>query len=154
MLRGVVKCQFFLRHFCCHRQFLFVDLNLLVMRKYFPFMLQLFYSPLRDVAAAQNIVNDIEKQSFFLMTIIKMVIVKFITPSGLDHTSVTESLKKSFYFAVSDWEVIASCHCNGQALECDSEVSLVKSYESNETNIPYPVQCNYMCTIAVFVFHN
>ena len=89
-------------------------------------MLQLFYSPLRDAAEAQNIVNDIKKQSFFLMTNIKMILVEYITPSGFDPASVTESLKRSFYFSVSDWDVLASCHCNGQASECDPDVSLMK----------------------------
>jgi len=112
-------------------QLVFVDLNLLViflMRKYFPFMLQLFYSPLRDAAEAQNIVNDIKKQSVFLMTNIKMVLVAYITPSGLDLASVSESLKRSFYFAVSDWDLLASCHCNGQAPECDPDVSVARRF--------------------------
>lgn len=90
-------------------------------------MLQLFYSPMRDAAAAKDLLNDAEKQALFLMTNIKMVLVKFITPSGFDLESVTESLKKSFYFAVSDWDVLASCHCNGQASECDPDVSLEKN---------------------------
>jgi len=97
------------------------------MRKYFSFTLQLFYSPFRDADEAQNIINDTKKQSFFLMTNIKMVLVKYITPSGFDPASVTESLKKSFYFAVYDWNVLGSCHCNGQASECDPDVSLIKS---------------------------
>ncbi|KAL9988631.1 hypothetical protein ACROYT_G003097 [Oculina patagonica] len=82
---------------------------------------QLYYSPMRDAAAAQNILNDAEKQAFFLMTNIKMVLVKFTTSSELDPESVTESLKKSFYFTVSDWDVLASCHCNGQASQCDPD---------------------------------
>jgi len=86
-------------------------------------MLQLFYTPLRDATGAQNVVNDTIKQSFFLMTNIKMVLVKYITPSGLDLASVPESLKKSFYFTVSNWDVFGSCHCNGQASECDPDVS-------------------------------
>lgn len=93
-------------------------------------MLQLFYSPMRDAAAAQDLLNDAEKQAFFLMTNIKMVLVKFITPSGFDPELVAESvsLKKSFYFAVSDWDVLASCHCNGQASECDPDVSLENKF--------------------------
>ena len=98
------------------------------MHQYFPFILQLLYSPLRDAAAAQNLLNDTKKQSFFLMTNIKMVLVAFISPSGFDPASVTESMKKRFYFAVSDWDVLASCHCNGQASKCDPDVSLLKSY--------------------------
>lgn len=89
--------------------------------------LQLYYSPLRDAAAAQDLLKDAEKQAFFLMTNIRIVLVKFITPSGFDPELVTESLKKSFYFAVSDWDVLASCYCNGQASECDPEVSLGKN---------------------------
>ena len=108
------------------------------MRKYFPFILQLFYSPLRDAAEAQNFLNDTKKQSFFLMTNIKMVLVSFVTPSGFDLASVTESLKRSFYFTVSDWDVSASCHCNGQASECDPDVSLLESDERAE--------CTLSCT--------
>ena len=106
------------------------------MRKYFPFILQLFYSPLRDAAAAQNFLNDTKKQSFFLMTNIKMVLVSYITPSGFDLASVTESLKRSFYFTVSDWDVSASCHCNGQASECDPDVSLLETDERAECTLP------------------
>lgn len=91
------------------------------------FTLQLYYSPLRDAAAAQDLLKDAEKQAFFLMTNIRIVLVKFITPSGFDPELVTESLKKSFYFAVSDWDVLASCYCNGQASECDPVVSLGKN---------------------------
>jgi len=90
-------------------------------------MLQLYYSPFRDSDAAQNLLSDAEKQAFFLMTNIRMVLVKFIIPSGVDIESVAESLKKSFYFSVSDWDVLASCHCNGQASQCDPEVSLEKN---------------------------
>lgn len=97
--------------------------------------MQLFYSPLRDAAAAQDLLKDAEKQAFFLMTNIRIVLVKFITPSGFDPALVTDSLKKSFYFAVSDWDVLASCHCNGQASECDPEVSLGK----NEFIVTYTV---------------
>ena len=96
------------------------------------FMLQLFYSPMRDPAAAQDLLNDAEKQAFFLMTNIRIVLVKFITPGGFDPELVTETLKRSFYFTVSDWDVLASCHCNGQASECDPEVSLGK----NEFTVP------------------
>ena len=102
-------------------------------------MLQLYYSPMRDADAARDLLNDAEKQAFFLMTNIKMVLVKFITPSGFDPESVTESLKKSFYFAVSDWDVLASCHCNGQASECDPDVSL----EKNKI-----IQCTWIATYA------
>lgn len=113
------------------------------MRQYFPFILQLFYSPLSDAAAAQKILSDTKKQTFFLMTNIKMVLVAFITPSGFAPASVTESLKKSFYFSVSDWDVIASCHCNGQASECDPDVSLLKSYKRDE--------CTSSCTVKLHV---
>ena len=78
---------------------------------------------MRDAAAAQNILSDAAKQAFFLMTNIKMVLVKFITSSEFDPESVTDSLKRSFYFSVSDWDVLASCHCNGQASQCDTNVS-------------------------------
>ncbi len=86
------------------------------------FQLYSYYSPLRDAAAVQNILSNPEKQAFFLMTNIKMVLVKFPTSSEFDPVSVTESLKKSFYFTVSDWNVSASCHCNGQASHCDPNV--------------------------------
>ena len=110
---------------------------------------QLFYSPLRDADAAQNLLQDAEKQAFFLMTNIRMVLVKFITPSGFDPESVTESLKKSFYFAVSDWDVLASCHCNGQASECDPVVSL----EKNEfiVSLLYWAQKNLKVQLALVV---
>lgn len=90
-------------------------------------MLQLFYSPFRDKDTAENLLKDEENQAFFLMTNIRIVLVKFITPIGYDPELVTESLKKSFYFTVSDWDVLASCHCNGQASQCDPEVSLKKN---------------------------
>lgn len=109
----------------------------------FPFILQLFYSPLRDAAAAQNLLKDTKKQSFFLMTNIKMVLVAFITPRGFDPASIPDSFKKSFYFSVSDWDVLASCHCNGQASECDPDVSLLKSYERDE--------CALSCTMKLHV---
>ena len=78
---------------------------------------------MRDAEAAENILDDAEKQAFFLMTNIKMVLVKFITSSEFDPESVLDSLKKSFYFSVSDWDVLASCFCNGQASQCDPDVS-------------------------------
>ena len=90
------------------------------MLKYSPFILQLNYSAMLDAADVQN---DTEKQAFFLMTNIKMALVKFITSSEFDPQSVTDSLKKSLYFTVSDWDVLASCHCNGQASQCDPNVS-------------------------------
>ena len=113
--------------------------------------MQLFYSPLRDADAAQGLLDDEEKQAFFLMTNIKMILVKFLTPSGFDPESVTESLKRSFYFTVSDWDVLASCHCNGQASECDPDVSL----EKNEiVFLRYLVYCSYMCIIILLVFQH
>ena len=79
---------------------------------------------MQDAAAAQNLLTDPDKQAFFLMTDIKMVLVKFIMPGDFDPDSLTESLRRSFYFAVSDWDVLASCFCNGQASKCDSDVSI------------------------------
>jgi len=111
------------------------------------FMLQLFYSPMRDADAAQDLLNDAEKQAFFLMTNIRIVLVKFITPSGFDLESVTESLKRSFYFTVSDWDVLASCHCNGQASECDPEVSLGK-------NLYVHIFHLFIYFIYLFIFKN
>ena len=80
---------------------------------------------MRDTDAAQNLLTDPEKQAFFLMTNLKMVLVKFITSSQFDPEAITESLKKSFYFTVSDWDVLASCFCNGQASACDPNVRRV-----------------------------
>ena len=80
---------------------------------------------MHDESVAQGLLTDLDKQSFFLMTNIKMVLVKFITSSEFDPATITESLKRSFYFSVSDWDVLASCFCNGQASECDPNVSLV-----------------------------
>ena len=40
---------------------------------------------MQDPAAALNLLTDTEKQAFFLMTDIKMVLVKFIIPVGLTH---------------------------------------------------------------------
>ena len=91
----------------------------------FSVLLQLFYSPMRDPSAAENLLTDPEKQAFFLMTNIKMVLVKFITSSEFDPATITESLKRSFYFSVKDWDVLASCFCNGQASECDPNVSWI-----------------------------
>ena len=87
------------------------------------FICQLYYSPLRDQDAAKNLLSDPDKQAFFLMTNLRMVLVNFITGSNFDPSSVPESLKQSFYFAVSDWDVLASCFCNGQASQCDANVS-------------------------------
>ncbi|XP_027039863.1 laminin subunit beta-1-like [Pocillopora damicornis] len=80
---------------------------------------QLFYTPMQDPAAALNLLTDTEKQAFFLMTDIKMVLVKFIIPGGVE--TLTDSLKRSFFFTVSDWDVLASCFCNGQASKCDPD---------------------------------
>ena len=91
----------------------------------FSLLSQLYYSPRRDASVAQGLLTDLDKQSFFVMTNIKMVLVKFITSSEFDPAAVTESLKRSFYFSVSDWDVLASCFCNGQASECDPNVGLV-----------------------------
>ena len=82
---------------------------------------------MQDPAAALNLLTDTEKQAFFLMTDIKMVLVKFIIPGGVD--TLTDSLKRSFFFTVSDWDVLASCFCNGQASQCDSDVSTVLKFK-------------------------
>ncbi|PFX13764.1 Laminin subunit gamma-1 [Stylophora pistillata] len=82
---------------------------------------QLFYTPMKDPAAAQDLLTDTEKQAFFLMTDIKMVLVKFIIPGGVDTELLSDSLKRSFFFTVSDWDVLASCFCNGQASQCDKD---------------------------------
>ncbi|RMX49211.1 hypothetical protein pdam_00005840 [Pocillopora damicornis] len=74
---------------------------------------------MQDPAAALNLLTDTEKQAFFLMTDIKMVLVKFIIPGGVE--TLTDSLKRSFFFTVSDWDVLASCFCNGQASKCDPD---------------------------------
>lgn len=84
--------------------------------------LQLYYSPMRDEAAAQNLLTDPEKQAFFLMTNLRMVLVKFRTSSLFDPSTITTSLKRSFFFTVSDWDVLAACFCNGQASQCDPNV--------------------------------
>ena len=84
---------------------------------------QLYYRPLLDQDAAKNLLSDPDKQAFFLMTNLRMVLVNFITGSSFDPSSVPDSLKQSFYFAVSDWDVVASCFCNGQASQCDANVS-------------------------------
>ena len=76
---------------------------------------------MQDPAAALNLLTDTEKQAFFLMIDIKMVLVKFIIPGGVE--TLTDSLKRSFFFTVSDWDVLASCFCNGQASKCDPDVS-------------------------------
>ena len=39
---------------------------------------------MRDSDAAQNLLTDPEKQAFFLMTNLKMVLVKFVTSSQFD----------------------------------------------------------------------
>ena len=82
---------------------------------------------MQDPAAALNLLTDTEKQAFFLMTDIKMVLVKFIIPSGVD--TLTDSFRRSFFFTVSDWDVLASCFCNGQASQCDSDVSTVLKFK-------------------------
>ena len=82
---------------------------------------------MQDPAAALNLLTDTEKQAFFLMTDIKMVLVKFIIHSGVD--TLTDSLRRSFFFTVSDWDVLASCFCNGQASQCDSDVSTVLKFK-------------------------
>ena len=82
---------------------------------------------MQDPAAALNLLTDTEKQAFFLMTDIKMVLVKFIIPGGVD--TLTDSLRRSFFFTVSDWDVLASCFCNGQASQCDSDVSTVLKFK-------------------------
>ena len=82
---------------------------------------------MQDPAAALNLLTDTEKQAFFLMTDIKMVLVKFIIPSGVD--TLTDSIRRSFFFTVSDWDVLASCFCNGQASQCDSDVSTVLKFK-------------------------
>lgn len=87
------------------------------------FKSQLYYRPLSDADAAENLLSDPDKQAFFLMTNLRMVLVNFITGSNFDPSSIPESLKRSFYFAVSDWDVLASCFCNGQASQCDANVS-------------------------------
>lgn len=84
---------------------------------------QLYYRPLLDSDAAENLLSDPDKQAFFLMTNLRMVLVNFITGSSFDPSSVPDSLKQSFYFAVYDWDVVASCFCNGQASQCDPNVS-------------------------------
>lgn len=84
---------------------------------------QLYYRPLLDPDAAKNLLSDPDKQAFFLMTNLRMVLVNFITGSSFDPSSVPDSLKQSFYFAVYDWDVVASCFCNGQASQCDPNVS-------------------------------
>lgn len=90
-------------------------------------ILQLYYSPMRDALAAQDILKDAEKQSFFKITNLKMILKEFITGSDFDPGSLAESLKRSYYFAVKDWDVSASCFCNGQASECDANVSWGKN---------------------------
>ncbi|KAJ7348794.1 hypothetical protein OS493_039006, partial [Desmophyllum pertusum] len=75
---------------------------------------------MRDALAAQDILKDAEKQSFFKITNLKMILKEFITGSNFDPGSLAESLKRSYYFAVKDWDVSASCFCNGQASECDA----------------------------------
>ena len=87
------------------------------------FICQLYYRPLLGVDEAQNLLSDPDRQAFFLMTNLRMVLVNFITASNFDPSSVPDSLKQSFYFAVSDWDVVASCFCNGQASQCDANVS-------------------------------
>ena len=82
---------------------------------------------MQDPAAALNLLTDTEKQAIFLMTDIKMVLVKFIIPGGVD--TLTDSLRRSFFFTVSDWDVLASCFCNGQASQCDSDVSTVLKFK-------------------------
>ena len=82
---------------------------------------------MQDPAAALNLLTDTEKQAFFLMTDIKMVLVKIIIPSGVD--TLTDSLRRSFFFTVSDWDMLASCFCNGQASQCDSDVSTVLKFK-------------------------
>ena len=84
---------------------------------------------MQDPAAALNLLTDTEKQAFFLMTDIKMVLVKFIIPGGVDTESLPDSLRRSFFFTVSDWDVLASCFCNGQASQCDSDVSTVLKFK-------------------------
>ena len=78
---------------------------------------------MQDVNTAQNLLTDTQKQAFFLMTNLRIVLVEFITPSVFDPATLPESLRQSYFFSVLDWDVLASCHCNGQASKCDPSVS-------------------------------
>ncbi|XP_015765926.1 PREDICTED: laminin subunit gamma-1-like [Acropora digitifera] len=50
-----------------------------------------------------------------------MVLVRFITSGPFDPATIPDSLKRGFYFSVEDWDVLASCSCNGQASKCDEK---------------------------------
>ena len=84
---------------------------------------QLSYTPLLDESVSRTLLSDEQKQEFFLITNLKMVLVRFITSGPFDPATISESLKRSFYFSVEDWDVLASCSCNGQASKCDEKVT-------------------------------
>lgn len=80
---------------------------------------QLSYIPLRDESVSEDLLSDKRLQEFFLITNLKLVLVKFVTASPFNPDEISDSLKRGFYFSVKDWDVQASCFCNGQASKCD-----------------------------------
>ena len=75
---------------------------------------------MRDVNTAVAIKNDLEKRAYFLMTNIRLMLVKFVINPNFNPNP---TLQRSYYFTVQDWHVSAACFCNGQAANCDAKVT-------------------------------
>ena len=90
---------------------------------------------MRDVNTAAAIKNDLKKRAYFLMTNIRLVLVKFVIDANFNPNP---TLQRSYYFTVQDWDVSAACFCNGQAANCNAKVTegLLRNSQgaANDTN--------------------
>ncbi|KAK3701048.1 hypothetical protein QZH41_008153, partial [Actinostola sp. cb2023] len=83
------------------------------------------YAPTRDPDTVKGVLASHENQTYFLMTNIRVTLVSYITPERFNPATATLALNRSLSFTVKDWDVLASCFCNGQASKCLNDTECI-----------------------------
>ena len=81
------------------------------------FLFQLSYMPRTSQSIASQVTTNGSVRDYFVLTNLRYVLVSYITPANFD---VNTADATKYFFAIKDFDVQATCYCNGMSDQCSS----------------------------------